>query len=106
MQAPRKGVCVCVCVKRYLAHAQWELIGEERPANEEPAYSEFIYGDKPRGMSRRLLLDEFSTCESTNSTGVNLGDLNSSPQNLFDEKDVVAQIAMRYNSNFCIFLSN
>ena len=37
-----------------------------------------------------------STCESTNSTGVNLGNLNSSPQNLLDIKDVVAQIAMRY----------
>ena len=59
MQAPRKGVCVCVCVKRCLGHAQKGLIGEEMPANEEPAYSEFIYRNKPRGMSRRLLLDEF-----------------------------------------------
>ena len=52
-------VCACEAV---LAHAQWRSIGEEGPANEEPAYSEFIYRIKPRGMSRRLLLDEFSTC--------------------------------------------
>ena len=46
-------------MKRCLGHAQKDFIGEERPANEEPAYSEFIYRIKPRGLSRRLLLAEF-----------------------------------------------
>ena len=34
-------------------------VGEESPANEVPAYSEFLYEIKPRSLSRRLVLAEF-----------------------------------------------